>query len=224
MSESLFTRSVRVLGAATVHAQLAAVRAAEYVRDLPPDLEAMTALDALDWCWPLIGRPEQQTPVGDWITWVVLAGRGWGKSRTASQFVVATAEEAGRQIAAGTLAVEQAKILVVAPTSADLRDVCVEGDGGILRSSPPWSRPIHEPSKRRLTWPTGVEAVLISADEVDRIRGVQGIAAWGDEIATWPKLAEAFSNLRFAVRLGQRPRICLTTTPRRRKELRDIIE
>jgi phage terminase large subunit-like protein len=222
-SASLFERSVARLGARRVRELLRSVRVRQFAPDAPEEFADRTAADFADHLWPLIARPEQLSPPGDWSVFAYIAGRGAGKSRAAAQWVVSVAERAGRQIAEGRLTREQAKILCVAPTSADLRDVVVEGDGGLLRSSPPWMPPAYEPSKRRVGWSNGVEAVLISADEPDRIRGVQGIAAWGDECAVWPKLQEAFANLRFAVRLGDRPQICLTTTPRRRKELRDIL-
>lgn len=221
---SLLDRMTATLGPERVRDELRRTPLQSFVEaPLPEEWARASAWDALGHVWALIARPEQLPPSGPWSVWAYVAGRGAGKSRSAAQFVVSVAERAGRQIAEGKLTREQAKIIAVAPTSADLRDVVVEGDGGILRSCPPWSPATYEPSKRRVTFANGAEVVLISSDEPDRIRGVQGIAAWGDEIAVWPKLADAFSNLRFAVRLGDRPRICLTTTPRRRKELRDIL-
>lgn len=220
---SLFDRSVARLGARRVRELLRSVSVRQFAPDAPDEIANRSAADFVDSLWPLVARPSQLPPAGDWVVWAIIAGRGWGKSRVGSQFVIGTAERAGRQIAAGTLAREAAKILIVAPTSADLRDVVVEGESGILAKSPPWMVPTYEPSKRRLVWPNGPEGVLISADEADRIRGVQGIAGYGDEVATWPRLAEAFSNLRFAVRLGDRPQICATTTPRNRRELREIL-
>jgi phage terminase large subunit-like protein len=222
--ESLFAHALRVMGPAKLHAQLASMRLRDLAPgELPPDYEHATLLDVVDHVWEWHARPGQLAPSGDWNVWGIVTGRGWGKSRCASQWVVGTAEETGAQVSAGTLGREAAKILVVAPTSADLRDVCVEGDGGILRSCPPWLGADYEPSKRRITFGNGVEVVLISSDEPDRVRGVQGVAAWLDEAAVYPKLAEVFSNVRFATRLGNRPRIVLTTTPRRRRELRDIL-
>ena len=159
--ESLFARGLRILGPVRLKEHLAGIRLVDFAPDVPEEFGHLSALDAVDHLWELIGRPEQQPPAGDWLVWAIVSGRGWGKSRTAAQFVVSTADETGRLVA-GQLAREAAKILVVAPTSADLRDVCVEGDGGILRASPPWARPEYEPSKRRLTWATGVEAVLMS--------------------------------------------------------------
>lgn len=221
---SLLDQMIAVLGPERARDELQRTPLQSFVETpLPEDWRGCSVWQALGYVWALNARPEQLPPPGDWSVWAYVAGRGAGKTRAASQFVVALAERAGRQIAEGRLTREQAKIIVIAPTSADLRDTVVEGDGGILRSCPPWIRADYEPSKRRVTFGNGAECVLISSDEPDRIRGVQGIGAWGDEVAVWPRLADAFANLRFAVRLGDQPRICLTTTPRRRKELRDIL-
>jgi phage terminase large subunit-like protein len=191
---------------------------------LPEEWSGISAWEALGHVWALTGRPNQLPPSGDWLVWVIQAGRAWGKSAAGAHFAVSAAEHAGRLVVAGALSREAAKVIVVAPTAADLRDVCVEGDSGLLRASPPWMEATFEPSKRRLTWSNGAEAILISADEADRVRGVQGVAAWLDEIAIYPKLDEVFANVRLAVRLGDRPRICATTTPRNRRELRAILE
>ena len=221
---SLLDRLTAALGPAGTRDELRGRKLQEFVAvPLPEEWAHLSAWDALGHLWPLIARPSQLEPPGDWSTWAVTAGRAYGKTKLAAQWVVATAQHAAAQVARGALPVEHARILVLAPTSADLRDVVVEGPAGLAVSSPPWFPATYEPSKRRVGWPGGVEATLISADEVDRIRGHQGIAAWGDEIAVWPQLTEAVDNLRFAIRLGDRPRVLFTTTPRRRKALRDLL-
>lgn len=101
----------------------------------------------------------------------------------------------------------------MAPTSADARDVLVEGESGILAVSPSWDRPEYEPSKRRLTWKNGAIATLFSADEPDRLRGPQHDAAWCDELAAW-RYPEAWDMLLMGLRLGCDPKACITTTPR----------
>lgn len=111
---------------------------------------------------------------------------------------------------------------LVAPTAADARDVMVEGESGILAISPPWCRPVYEPSKRRLTWPNGAIATLYSADKPDRLRGPQHDGAWADEVGSW-RYPEAWDNLMFGLRLGADPRCVVTTTPRPVKLIRNLV-
>lgn len=106
------------------------------------------------------------------------------------------------------------RIHLVAPTSADARDTMVEGDSGILSVCPPWNEPVYEPSKRRLTWPSGAMALLFSAEEPDRLRGPQCDTAWCDEIAAWKYPEKTWDMLQFGLRLGDDPRVAVTTTPR----------
>lgn len=123
----------------------------------------------------------------------------------------------------------QLRFLLVARTAADVRDVLVEGDSGVLAITPPSERPLYEPSKRRLTWPNGHTAVLSTADEPDSLRGVQAHYAWADELAAWRQTPDAagmtsWDNLRVATRLGKNPQIVATTTPKRVKSLFDLID
>lgn len=152
--------------------------------------------------WRRIARPNQLAPDGDWRVWLLLAGRGYGKTRTGAEYV-------REQVEAGNVR----RIALVGPTAADVRDVMVEGPAGILAISPPWNRPKYEPSKRRLTWPNGAQASLFSADEPDRLRGPQHDAAWCDEVAAWRR-PEAWDMLMMGLRLGADPRCVVTTTPR----------
>lgn len=114
------------------------------------------------------------------------------------------------------------RVALIGPTAADARDVMVEGESGLLAVCPPWNRPTYEPSKRRVTWPSGAIATLYSADEPDRLRGPQHDGAWGDEPAAW-RYAEAYDQLMFGLRLGDRPRAIFTTTPRPIALVRDLI-
>ena len=107
-------------------------------------------------------RPSQRPPAGDWRTWLVLVGRGFGKTRCAAEWV-------RHRVEAGA----SRRIALVGATAADVRDVMVEGPSGILAVCPPWDRPRYEPSKRRLTWPNGAVATTFTADEPDRLRGPQ---------------------------------------------------
>lgn len=156
-------------------------------------------------------RPSQRPPTSDWRTWLALAGRGWGKTRTGAEWVRSL-------VATG----QARRIALVAPTAADVRDVIVEGESGILAVSPPWFKPTYEPSKRRLTWPNGAIATTYSADEPDRLRGPQHDAAWVDEVGTW-RYPQAWDMLLFGLRLGANPRVCVTTTPRPTKLIRRLI-
>ena len=168
--------------------------------------------EALQWDWSFWGRPEQQRPQGDdWNIWMYLAGRGAGKTRTASEWV----REEAKYTNTG-----QRRFALVARTAADVRDVIVEGESGIINVTPPSERPLYEPSKRRLTWPNGNTATCFTADEPDSLRGPQFTHAWGDEVAAWRQTPDgagltAFENLRIGTRLGQNPKIMITTTPKR---------
>lgn len=166
---------------------------------------------ALRYDWEFWARDDQLEPSGDWVVWLALAGRGWGKTRTGAEWVRAKKDTVSR-------------IALVAPTAADARDVMVEGESGLLAISPPWDRPLYEPSKRRVTWPNGAMATLYSADEPDRLRGPQHGAAWCDEIASWRYVQEAWDMLMFGLRLGDRPRICATTTPRPIKLIKELMK
>lgn len=167
---------------------------------------------ALLYDWHAWARPSQLPPVGDWLIWLVLAGRGFGKTRTGAEFVRAEVEEGRAR-----------RIALVAPTAADARDTMVEGESGILAISTPWCRPKYEPSKRRLTWPNGAKATLFSAEEPERLRGPQHDLAWSDELAAWERLRDAWDMLQFGLRLGRRPRQIVTTTPKPVSVLKEIL-
>jgi phage terminase large subunit-like protein len=188
----------------------------EKIANLPKERQA-EILEGLDpetivWDWSLWGRPEQQAPADDdWNIWLVLAGRGFGKTRLAAEWV----REQAKYTNTG-----QRRFGLVARTAADVRDVIVEGESGIINITPPSERPHYEPSKRRLTWPNGNTATLFTADEPDSLRGPQFTHAWGDEVAAWRQTPDAagmtaFDNLRVGTRLGHSPKIVVTTTPKR---------
>jgi phage terminase large subunit-like protein len=177
-------------------------------------------MDALLWDWKAWGRPEQQAPEGDWNIWAYIAGRGAGKTRTAAEWV----REEAKYTTTG-----QRRFALVARTAADVRDVIVEGESGIINVSPPSEKPLYEPSKRRLTWPNGNTATCFTADEPDSLRGPQFTHAWGDEIAAWRQTPDAagmtaFDNLRVGTRLGGNPKIMVTTTPKRVPLLYSLIK
>lgn len=169
-------------------------------------LDALSPREAavLLYDWSVWARDKQLPPDGPWRVWLVLAGRGFGKTRTGAEWVRAGVE-------AGRLG----RIALVGETAADVRDVMVEGESGLLAASPPWSRPRYAPSRRMLSWPGGAVAHAFSADDPEQLRGPQFDGAWADEIGKW-RYPEAWDNLMLGLRLGGDPRCVATTTPRPR--------
>jgi phage terminase large subunit-like protein len=159
-----------------------------------------------------IPRPEQQAPAGDWRIWLLLAGRGFGKTRAGAEWIRERAETD-----------KATRIALVAPTAADARDVMIEGESGLLAIAPDARRPRYEPSKRRLTWPNGAIATAYSAEEPDRLRGPQHDAAWCDELAVWRHDA-SWDMLMLGLRLGRDPRCVVTTTPKPGRLIRALVK
>ena len=151
--------------------------------------------------WPLWARESQIAPPGDWVIWLVLAGRGFGKTRTGAEWV-------RDRVSSG----EGKHLIIAGPTSTDIRDVMIEGESGIMAVSPPWDRPTYSSHTGRLTWKNGAHALCITAEKPDRFRGKQCDSFWADELASW-RYPDAWSQLQLGFRLG-RPRSIVTTTPR----------
>jgi phage terminase large subunit-like protein len=185
-----------------------------------PEAERLTVLSQYSprqkaeilFTWRAWARPKQLAPNGPWQTWLVMAGRGFGKTRTGAEWVREQVERKGRK-----------RIALVGRTSADVRDVMVEGPSGIMSCCPPWFKPSYEPSKRRLTWPNGAVAITYTADKPDQLRGPQHDGAWADELAAW-RFLDAWDQLMFGLRLGNDPRVVVTTTPRPIALVRDLIK
>jgi len=152
--------------------------------------------------WSVWRRSKQSTPDGDWRVWLILAGRGFGKTRTGAEFI-------REQVESG----RASRIALVGATAADVRDTMVEGASGLLSVFPPDRRPRYEPSKRRVTFWNGATATAFSADKPDRLRGPNHDLAWADELAAW-RYMDAWDQLMLGLRLGDRPRVVVTTTPR----------
>ncbi len=165
--------------------------------------KAVPDFPALSRDWRFWARPGQLPPEGGWRTWVVLAGRGFGKTRTGAEWVREAAEADGAS-----------RIALVGATASDARAVMVEGESGILAVAPPNARPNWEPSRRRLVWKNGAQAFLYSAEEPAQLRGPQHHIAWCDELAKWAHGGETWDNLQLGLRLGDNPRALVTTTPR----------
>lgn len=206
---------------------------AELLASLPEDqrlsiLSELTEAQAngLAWDWRFWARPDQLPPSDPlWKVWLILAGRGFGKTRTGAEWV--------RDNVCGSTPLGSGRykqIALIAETAADAREVMV-GDGkipgegsGLLQVHPKDFRPVYEPSKRRLTWPNGAIATLYNATEPDQLRGPQHDAAWCDELAKWVYAQDSWDQLQFGLRLGDHPRVVVTTTPRPIQLLRDLIK
>jgi phage terminase large subunit-like protein len=157
----------------------------------------------IEYDWPIMARVDQHPPACNWRTWFVMAGRGFGKTRMAAEWVRAQAE------ANGSL-----RIALVAATLHEARTVMVEGESGLLAIAPDESRPIYEPSLKRLVWPSGAIAQIFAASEPEGLRGPEHHIAWADEVAKWDNGIAAWDNLSMTMRLGDCPRMVATTTPR----------
>lgn len=175
---------------------------AELLAGLPAD-ECERVYKSVRYRWEQWARPTQLPPEGDWDIWGLIGGRGSGKTRPGAEWTIDNAKKMpGGQGA------------LVGRTARDTRDTMVLGESGILAMSPPWFRPRYYPSRSLVRWPNDFCAHLYSADEPDTLRGPQHHVGWGDEFATWKK-REAWTNLLDGLRLGQKPHVLLTTTPRR---------
>lgn len=173
----------------------------EILKDIDPD--------TLVWDWHSWGRPEQFAPPGNWNVWMAIAGRGWGKTRAGAEWVRAKARDN-----------PGCRIFLVARTAADVRDVMIEGESGIIAVSPPDEKPKYLASKRRVEWPNGSIAELFTSEEPSQLRGPQAHFTWADEAAAWKFTIDdsgvtAWDNVRIATRLGEYPQIFATTTPKR---------
>lgn len=165
------------------------------LRPVHPDLEALVRTDWRLW------RRRAQTPPGAWSSWLFLGGRGAGKTRAGAEWLN------GR-------ATPGARLALVGPTLHDVREVMIEGPSGLKAITLPWRRPVYEASRRRLIWPNGAVAYAFSAEDPDSLRGPQFHAAWCDEFCAWRKPDQLLAMLRLGLRLGDDPRVAITTTPR----------
>jgi phage terminase large subunit-like protein len=157
----------------------------------------------LRWNWKFWARPNQLAPDGDWNYWIVLAGRGFGKTRMGSEWV--------RDLAHNN---PGCRIALVAETAADARDVMIKGDSGLLNCDPTLDDDSWSPTNRCLTWPNGSRAFTYNGTTPDQLRGPQHHFAWVDELAKFEYMQEAWDQLLFGLRLGDHPKVLVTTTPR----------
>ncbi len=187
---------------------------AELFRTLPPD-EQIKRIDALtdeqayillyDWDWH--SRPDQQIPSGNWVTWLILAGRGWGKTRTGAETVRQWVKK-------------YPYVNLIGATLDDARDIMIEGESGILAICPKDERPRFV--KRQLHWPNGAKSLIFTADEPERLRGKQHMKIWADELCAW-RYPESWEQAELGLRLGNNPQVIVTTTPKPTKQLKALI-
>jgi phage terminase large subunit-like protein len=189
-------------------ANLSSEELAVYLNSLEPEEQ-----EALLYDWDFWARPNQLPPDGEkWRTWLLLAGRGFGKTRAGAEWV-------NKSVRSGLYG----RYHLIGPTASDTRDTMVEGPSGIIETSPPHFRPHYSPTKRRIEWPNGAIAITFSADEPERLRGPQCEAAWADELCAWRYQEEAWMQLMLGMRLGKDPRVIVTTTPKPQKILKDLL-
>lgn len=171
--------------------------------------------------WAFLARENQLPPPGDWQVWLILAGRGFGKTRTGAEWVREKVKSGAKRIG------------LIAPTASDAREVMVEGESGILSvcwagdktiSGDVLGKPSYEPSKRRLTWANGAIATTYSAEEPERLRGPQTECIWCDELAAWKYLQDTWDMAMFGLRLGDHPQVIVTTTPKPLPLVRQLVK
>lgn len=170
-------------------------------------------LVVLAYDWAFYARENQLPPETEWSVWLILAGRGFGKTRTGAEWTKEKVESG-----------ECGRLALIAPTSGDARDVMIEGESGILATASPWFKPVYEPSKRRLTWPNGAVAFSYSAEEPERLRGPQHDGGWLDEMCAWKYLVETWDMYQFGLRLGENPQSLISTTPKPTKFLKNLMQ
>ena len=181
--------------------------AGDKVRNLVTRELTQSQRNDYDYIWEYVARKEQLPPEGDWRIWMIMAGRGFGKTRAGAEWVRMIADTH-----------PYARIALISSSLAEARAVMVEGESGLLAICRPDHRPHFEPSLNRIRFESGAQAQLFSAAEPEALRGPQHSHAWCDEIGKWPLAGEratrCWDNLMLGMRLGEDPRIAVTTTPR----------
>ena len=168
-------------------------------------------LNTLLYDWDFWARPNQKTPTEAFVIWLLLAGRGFGKTRVGCEQLLKWKRQGYKRFA------------IVAQTPAEARDVLVEGPSGVLTISPPWDIPIYEPSKRRITWKNGAVATTYSGENPEQLRGPEHEKALVDELAKYKYPQQTWDNLMLGLRLGDNPQVVVSTTPKPIKTLKEVI-
>jgi len=177
---------------------------------MPISLNEAQYVEAVKYRWSIQARPKQAMPTMPFFVWLILAGRGFGKTRTGAETV--------RQWVKSCPMVN-----IVGATADDARDIMIEGESGILAICPNDERPTYVSSKRRLEWKNGAVSLIFTADEPERLRGKQHMKIWADELAAW-RYDEAWAQTMFGLRLGDNPQAIVTTTPRPTKIIRELAD
>jgi predicted phage terminase large subunit-like protein len=176
-------------------------------------LQSQQQQDLLNYDWQRMARSAQLEPPGDWRVWLILAGRGFGKTRTGAETVRNWVLKQGYR-----------RIALIAETEADARQVMIEGESGLLSVHLPEECPRYEPSRRTLIWPNGAVATCYSAENYGQLRGPQFDAAWIDELAKFRYIQQTWDQLNMALRLGKHPKVVITTTPRPVPLIKDLLK
>lgn len=163
--------------------------------------------------WKTWARPNQLAPLGDWTIWMLMAGRGFGKSRSGAEWVIQKAREMPGSYGA-----------LISMDAGSARDVMLEGESGILACSPPDFMPNYEPSKRRITWPNGATATIFTSMSPEDLRGPQFSWGWLDEMAAWQNVQLTWDMFMFGLRLGRNPQCVITTTPKPIPLVRKLVD
>ncbi len=193
--------------------------AAQHVQDAFLNDLTEGELLALPYLFEFWAMDHQLPPEGDWRTWVIMGGRGAGKTRAGAEWVRAQVE--------GSKPLDEGRarrVALVGETIEQVREVMIFGDSGILACSPEDRRPVWEAGRKRLVWPNGAIATIHSAFDPEGLRGPQFDAAWVDELAKWKKAQDTWDMLQFALRLGDKPQVCVTTTPRNVGVLKTLLK
>lgn len=177
---------------------------AEFLASLTHD-----ELRALPYLFEFWALPHQMPPAGDWKTWIIMGGRGAGKTRAGAEWVRSQIE-GSLPTDPGTLC----RLAIIGETYDQTRDVMIFGESGLMACTPPDRRPRWVASERRLVWDNGAVANLYSAHDFEALRGPQFDGAWVDELSKWPRAEQAWDMLQFSLRLGTHPQQVVTTTPR----------
>ncbi len=174
---------------------------------------------ALPYLFDFWAMPHQLPPEGEWRSWVIMGGRGAGKTRAGAEWV-RTQVEGAKPMDEGRCR----RVALVGETIEQVREVMIFGDSGILACSPPDRMPEWQATRKRLVWPNGAVATVHTAFDPESLRGPQFDAAWVDELAKWKRGQETWDQLQFALRLGERPQVCVTTTPRNVEVLKKLMK
>lgn len=175
-----------------------------FLESLTPEERALKLYE-----WSFWARRDQMLPPGDWLYWLPLAGRGWGKTRVGAETVRQWIKDGYKYVN------------LIGATESDVEKVMIRGESGILSVCPPEERPVYIANRHELRWPNGARSLVFSAEKADRLRGNQHEKLWCDELAAW-RYTDAWDQAMLGLRLGDKPQVVITTTPRPTKLIKDL--